>query len=203
MDKIDKMERNLIMWLHRGLTLLGKVVIINTFGISQLIYTMQVCEYDDDDLKRIEGIIFKFLWNKKWIGNRAPDRIKRDIIKRGYEEGGLKVPDIRNFLRSMESRHPIRILQKYVTEKIDYDFVYQQEYSRITENENVTRTAQLTLNRLTDEMRKVQVSQFNENHINLIAAVDVVEYLERKKNIALLFVISKIFSGWVLRNIFN
>jgi len=191
LDKIDKMERNLIMWLHRGLTLLGKVVIINTFGISQLIYTMQVCEYYDDDLKRIEGIIFKFLWNKKWIGNKAPDRIKRDIIKRSYEEGGLKVPDIKNinsalklkqFLRSMKSKHPIRTVQKYVIEKLDYDFVYQQEYSRITEIENVTRMAQLTINRLTDEMRKVKVSEFNVNHVNLIAAIDVVEYLERKKH---------------------
>ena len=42
--------------------------------------------------------------------------------------------------------------------------------------------AQLTINRLTDEMRKVKVSEFNANHVNLIAAIDVVEYLERKKH---------------------
>jgi hypothetical protein len=68
LDKIDKMESNIVAWLHRGLSIPGKIVVINTFGISQLIYTMQICPYDSEDLKRIERIIFKFLWNKKWLG---------------------------------------------------------------------------------------------------------------------------------------
>ena len=85
---------NLISWLHRGLSIPGKIVIVNTFGLSQLIYTMQMCNYKALELKRIENMIFKFLWNKKWYGNGAPDRIKREVLKRDYKGGGLKVPDV-------------------------------------------------------------------------------------------------------------
>jgi len=188
-EKIVKMEKNLIAWIHKGLSPLGKIVIINTFGISQLIYTMQMCEYREQDLKRVEEMIFKFLWSKKWNGNKAPDRIKRDIVKQNYSEGGLKVPDIKSlnsalklkqFFRAIEASHLIRIIQKYVTEKGDYDFVYQQEYSRITEMENVVRTAQMTINCITDKMREVLNVNSKIEYINLIACLDVVEYLEKK-----------------------
>ena len=44
----------------------------------------------------MESIIFRFLWNSKWNGNRAQDRIKRDYLKNSYENEGLKAPDIKN-----------------------------------------------------------------------------------------------------------
>ena len=64
-EKIDGMERNLIAWLHRGLSMPRKILVVNTFGLSELIYTMQMCEYKTEDLKIIEAIIFKFLWSNR------------------------------------------------------------------------------------------------------------------------------------------
>ena len=196
-EKINRMEQNLISWLHRGLSIPGKIVIINTFGISQLIYSMQVCEFTKDDLKRIEQMIFKFLWSKNWYGNKAPDRIKRDILKGDYDEGGLKVPDIKvtdealklkQFLRAVECAHPIRQIQKFLTENLNYDFVYQQEYSRICALESVVGAAQVAINRITDEMRKVNVETCPTSHVSLIASTDIVEFLTRKKrNLALCY----------------
>ena len=195
LDKIEKLEKNLVMWLHRGLSIPGKIVIVNTFGISQLIYSMQMCKYYKDDLKLIELIIFKFLWNKKWNGNRAPDRIKREILKRDYEGGGLRVPDInvineslklRQFLRAIVTEHPIRHLQEYMLEKLDYDSVYQQEYSRISQMESVVEEAQSVINKITDSTREVQEEEVTTLQTELIARTNIYEYLSRhKKSIAL------------------
>jgi len=201
-EKIDSMERNLIAWLHRGLTIPGKIVITNTFGISQLIYSMQCCEFQEADLNRIESMIFKFLWNKKWHGNRAPDRIKRSVIKGEYNEGGLKVPDIKKmnealklkqFMRAAISSHPIKLIQKFQTESLDYDFVYQQEYARMCEMDVVVRSAQGTINKLTDGMREVEYSALKPYQIDLLANTDVVEYLTRKNHTLAKMYFKKLF----------
>jgi len=95
LDKIRKMERQLIIWLQRGLSMEGKSLIVKTFGLSQLIYSLQMCKINESKLLDIERMIFKFLWNNKWVGNVAPDRIKRAVLKLKYERGGLQVPDVK------------------------------------------------------------------------------------------------------------
>ena len=46
-----------------------------------------------EDIIRVERIVYKFRWNKKWDG-KCPDRIKRQVLKNIYDKGGLKAPDI-------------------------------------------------------------------------------------------------------------
>jgi hypothetical protein len=205
-EKIDRMEKNIVMWLHRGLTLEGKILILKTFGISQLIYTMQMCEYRPSDLVRIERMIFKFLWNKKWNVNKTPERIKRQILKQDYSKGGLTVPDIssinmalklKQFLRSLNTKHPISIIQKYYTEELDYDNSLQQEYSRITDRDEVILTAQLAMNSLTDKMR-IEIEEGQDKPIGyreeLIASTDILEYLKRKNQTLALCYYKRLFS---------
>jgi len=139
-DKIVKMERQLLMWLQRGLTLEGKNLIVKTFGLSQLIYSLQMCYISESDLIEIERMIFKFLWNKKWVGNTAPDRIKRGILKLPYVSGGLQVPDIKflnkalkvkQFIRAMRTKHPIQWVQKFQMERKGYDEYFKCEYAKL------------------------------------------------------------------------
>jgi hypothetical protein len=40
-NKILKLERQLNIWRQRNLTLEGKILIVKTFGLSQLIYSLQ------------------------------------------------------------------------------------------------------------------------------------------------------------------
>ena len=41
----------------------------------------------------VNKLIFKFFWNKKWDG-KCPDRIKRQVLKNSYQNGGMKAPDV-------------------------------------------------------------------------------------------------------------
>ena len=199
LDKIVKLEKQIIRWLPRYLSLEGKITIVKTFGLSQLIYTMQMCEIKQEDVKRIESIIFKFLWNKKWVGNSAPDRIKRDILKMPYSQGGLKVPDIqaldnalktKQFIRAMNSNHQINLVQKFVMEGEGYYEIFKIEYAKVSNLDVVTSSYQKTTNFLTDLVRTgraaevVNNDEFTQIRANIIASTDIIEYF-KKKNIPL------------------
>ena len=63
-DKIEKLNSNLKRWKNRNLMFEGKSLIIKNFGISQLIYNLQV-----------ERINFGYVW----IGNRSDKGREIDI----------------------------------------------------------------------------------------------------------------------------
>ena len=87
-EKILKLQRTLNPWLKRGLTPFGRIHLIKTVALSQLVYTMSVLEKPTkQQLKVIERSIFNFIWNKK------KDKIKRKTMKNEYLLGGFKVPD--------------------------------------------------------------------------------------------------------------
>ena len=199
LDKINKLEKQIIRWLPHFLSVEGKITIVKTFGLSQIIYSLQMCEIKPEHIKKIESIIFKFLWNKKWVGNQAPDRIKRDILKRPHEDGGLKVPDVKildsalktkQFIRAMNSKHQINLVQKYVLEIEGYFEYHKTEYAKICKLDPVTSCYQRTTNYITDQIRlnldydQEQVEEIQQNRVNIIASTDIIEFF-RRKNIPL------------------
>ena len=195
LDKITSMEKQLIMWLQRPLSLEGKNLIVKTFGLSQLIYSLQMCDIYERELIDIERMIFKFLWNKRWVGSIAPDRIKRDTLKMTFEKGGLQVPDIKflnkalkvkQFIRSMKTRHPINFIQKFQLERTGYFEYYKCEYAKICKTDPVVATYQETCKLLTDKMRNpcnmlpIPEPSTIQDSINVVASTDILEYLKIK-----------------------
>jgi len=48
-EKINRLKKKLLSWQFRNLTMGGKILVTKTFGISQLIYSMQVCHFKEID----------------------------------------------------------------------------------------------------------------------------------------------------------
>ena len=112
---VESMERLLTAWSSRHLTLLGRILIIKTFAISQLIFLLQSMSIKDASIKKLTGIVFKYLWNKNFRGNRAPERLKRSIMYAPIKFGGFgminldelsKSLDLRSYGRLIISSHP-------------------------------------------------------------------------------------------------
>jgi hypothetical protein len=81
-EKIIKMECMLKKWRSRNLTFEGKSLIIKTFGLSQLVYVLQVVHIDDECIKKLERIMYGFIWlGTKSDKERGIDRIKRSVLK--------------------------------------------------------------------------------------------------------------------------
>ena len=92
--KIDTIIRLIKTWEKRNLSLIGKIHIIKTFLLSQIIYIMQALILPDDVLKTINTIIFKFLWKKKFSNRKAFEKVRRDVLCNDYEVGGLKMINV-------------------------------------------------------------------------------------------------------------
>ena len=73
-EKIRNLEKTLNSWKRRNLTLLGKIDIVKTLGLSKLIYNTSVLVIPEQLIKNINSIIFNFIWDEK------PPKIKKSTI---------------------------------------------------------------------------------------------------------------------------
>ena len=64
-DKIATLEKTLNNWKRRKLTLLGKIHIVKTLGLSKLIYSASVLAMSKHTVEKINKIIFNFLFDGK------------------------------------------------------------------------------------------------------------------------------------------
>jgi hypothetical protein len=117
----DKMMAHFRNWSKRSLTLLGKIQIIKTFGMSQYLYSLAVIDIDADHWAEINKLINKFLWNKHFSALPAPHRIKKDIINQKVCNGGFGMIQLQSVASATrlkrcsrllaERMHPVGMLQ--------------------------------------------------------------------------------------------
>ncbi len=87
--KHRKLKNLYNLWQQRQLSLKGRITIVKSLGISQLVYLMSNIPSPPSLLmKEIQALNFKFIWNQK------QDRIKRVILCSDYKDGGLKMKDM-------------------------------------------------------------------------------------------------------------
>lgn len=101
-QKIHQLQVQLNLWKQRQLSIEGKVLLVKTFGISQLTHSLQTCHIKPQDLKRVEQIIFNFIWNSK------QDKIKRNYMYLPKGEGGLAVTDIKSYFNALKVKRFLR-----------------------------------------------------------------------------------------------
>ena len=92
--KVDSMITKIKCWEKRNLSIMGKVIIVKTFLISQFNYVLQALFLPEEVLRSINTIVFRFLWKKQFSNRRAFEKVKRDVLCLGYDKGGLKMINI-------------------------------------------------------------------------------------------------------------
>ena len=122
---IQRMDSHFRNWSRRSLSTLGKIVITKTFGISQLIYLLQSITLNDADFKKINAVLYKFIWNRRYLAAKAPERVKRAITTNSIYNGGLGMLDVVELDESLKIKALSRILKtnhpflKILKEKLD------------------------------------------------------------------------------------
>ena len=83
----EKLINILKVWSMRYFTPIGKIVILKSLALSQLIFLLSVLPSPPEPfMKEIDDIIYSFLWDNK------PDKLsRRTIIIGDYSQGGLKM----------------------------------------------------------------------------------------------------------------
>jgi hypothetical protein len=121
---MGKMTRHFKEWGRRSLSLLGKIQIIKTFGISQYLYALAVLDLDSEQWRQIEKEIHRFLWNKSYdtASNQAPHRLKKEIVYTDTQHGGLGMVNLASIMHAARlkrysylltmNNHPMASLQR-------------------------------------------------------------------------------------------
>jgi len=104
--KIDKLVSILGSWSRRNLTPYGRMIILKTFALSQLVFVSQHSNISTNDVRKIEAICYKFVWGGK------PDRIKRAVLKNSKEHGGINGIDVDCFLKAIKVRQFLKAEMK-------------------------------------------------------------------------------------------
>ena len=98
-DKVKNLKASLGSWELLRLSLLGKVTVLKSLIVSQLVYVLSPLTINHRRrlIKGINSLCYDFLW-----GCRG-DKIKRDIMIADYDQGGLKMVDVPLFAKSLKS----------------------------------------------------------------------------------------------------
>jgi len=86
--KVVNIRKLLYSWQHRKLTLNGKVLILKSLALSQIIHLLSVLPLPFEHKKEIESMCFEYLWSGK------PHKVKKSVIIQDYKAGGIKMVDI-------------------------------------------------------------------------------------------------------------
>ena len=99
------MKTSIKLWSIRKLTALGRITVLKTIIIPKLTYLfISLPNPSKKLLKSINDTLFKFIWQNK------PDKIKRDLITQEYQEGGIKLINITNFIAALKATWIRRVL---------------------------------------------------------------------------------------------
>ena len=86
---LNRINSVLQVWQKRQLSLLGKILIVNTLAGSMMVYLLQVLPSPNaETLKHFNKLIQDFLWK----GKRP--KIKLTMLQSNYEQGGVRLVNL-------------------------------------------------------------------------------------------------------------
>jgi len=118
---LEKINSALTAWATRRLSLLGKILIYKTFGLSQITYVLTIIELSQIQYKYIDQMFQNYLWGRDLYSDSKYSRIGWQNLCRPIERGGfgmLKFQDVVEGIRcrqlgkmfSNEYTHPLKHL---------------------------------------------------------------------------------------------
>ena len=104
-NAIIKIENTIGSWKKRSLTPLGKITVIKSLILSQLNHLfMSIPLPGKGFCENLNKKLYNFVWDDK------PEKIKRVILSQNKVNGGLKMPNIVNFIDALKCTWIRRIL---------------------------------------------------------------------------------------------
>lgn len=98
LPKLSRIKNLIHQWSKRDLTPIGKIIIIKTFAVSQLVYILTVLPSPPVNfLQEINRLFHKFIWDNK------PDKIRRSVLLNNKQDGGLRMIDVALFATSLKT----------------------------------------------------------------------------------------------------
>lgn len=129
----NKVKNLLRQWSKRKLTLFGRITVIKSLAFSKFIHLFLALPNPPGELvKQLDKIFYKFLWNA------GPDRIKRTVVIKDLQAGGLRMINVQYFIKALKITWLRRVIQNhkntswYDLSNIDFEkvFTFGSGYAR-------------------------------------------------------------------------
>ena len=112
---IDKARNTLNAWYNRGLSLIGKIQVVNALVASLFVYKMMVLPCIPKNIvKNVDNIIREFLWDKKKA------KIAYHILQNPKTEGGLNLVNIKKRDIALKATWPQILLKEHEYSQVVY-----------------------------------------------------------------------------------
>lgn len=96
-SEIEQIEVLLEQYKKRNLSLMGRVTVVKTLALPQLVHALSVTNTPGKDtIKRIESMFSTFIWNSK------TGKVSRSLLAQDYDLGGLKLTHIKSFISPLK-----------------------------------------------------------------------------------------------------
>lgn len=96
-SKIENLEKLCKLWSKRNLSIIGKIIVIKTFGISLFTHVINSIGIDTETISTINKILYKFIWNNSNTDKKTIEKVKRTTLCNKKHEGGLNMIDLSDF----------------------------------------------------------------------------------------------------------
>ncbi len=90
-QRIEEIKDLMRRWQKYEPSLYGKIIICKTFLLSKISYAIQSLSIPEHILTQIDTLFFKFIWQTKHSHRKAREKIKRSVMCRSVEQGGLRM----------------------------------------------------------------------------------------------------------------
>ena len=204
-DKIiDKTSKLITQWEKRKLTLYGKITVTKTLLLPNITYVATNTVIPKEVLRNFNSMLFNFIWSGK------KDKIKRSILTKKYEEGGLNMTDIETYLKAIHLKWIKRlhddnlnanwkVLPKYFLNQLGQDLiVFKMNLKNVNQ---LDKKILIKIPTFYQELLKTWIDQ-NANSIK-----EPKNYLDLRKQVIWGNVFSKfqnkilIYEKWIASNI--
>ena len=93
-NKLNKVQSLLNMWSQRNLSIKGKITVIKSTVLPQILYICANLGVPDWFVSKINSIMYHFIWSAKM------DKVKRTTLINKIEKGGLKMIDLESMIQA-------------------------------------------------------------------------------------------------------
>ena len=203
----SRMDKFFKTWSRRNLSTLGRILIVKTFGLSQCIFLMQSVTLSTAHFKKINNLIFKFIWNRHYLASKAPERIKREIMYKPIKLGGYGMLNVVSLDESLKLKSIGRMLTSRhsfiarIRGKCDLSCFFEPKC-----NVNVEPLTVMGIELLKKEREKLWVNQAigsNRPFLSAVRGLEISKILSRAGLISIPYFLARRRGASLIGNLTN
>lgn len=104
-EQIEKIKNKLSYWRRKGISLKGRIKVINIFILSRFWYRTRILNLTARHKTLLSTLIGNFIWQ-----NKVGGRVRQEVLCLGYSDGGLQLANVDSKIATQRANRIIYLL---------------------------------------------------------------------------------------------